>query len=258
MVPGLLYTDLWFIFYTLLCWLEAALKFYILWLHITALDFSEWNKLCALPISWKLSVDKDSKNKQTKITQTNFLCWRVLCLCLKWLVHLLLFHAWYHVTNRVSPTQHAMGCGPNGRHLWNAVDSLQPHSVVRAVSVCLSGTLQQLSNLGLTPTQALSPVCAAWCVVSRWPSEGDFSLRWFGLTAVLQMIKITMLQYEKWHHDNWCIKSLSTWSINERGSPFFSEEASFSVNWRAVSLLPESTLALCAPFKKGSVFESAG
>lgn len=103
-----------------------------------------------------------------------------------------------------------------------------------------------------TNTSTVSSLCCMVCGQS--PSEGDFSLRWFGLTAVLQMIKITMLQYEKWHHDNWCIKSLSTWSINDRGSPFFSEETSFSVNWRAVSLLPESTLALCAPFKKRQCF----
>lgn len=163
---------------------------------------------------------------------------------------------WHHVTYRVSPTQHAMGCGPNGRRLWNGVDLLQPPSVVRAASVSSSQKLQQLPVLKLTPTQTLSPVCAGVWPLAAHRRETFPLLIWF-LTHYWN----NRVALWKWYHDNWCIKTLLTLSVNEPGSPFFSLKEIllfFSVNWRVTAPLPESTLALCASFKKSCVDESVG
>lgn len=102
------------------------------------------------------------------------------------------WHVWHHVTYRVSPTQHAMGCGPNGRRLWNGVDLLQPPSVVRAASVSSSQKLQQLPVIKLTPTQTLSPVCACVCGHSLLIG-GKLFLCWFGSSHITE---ITMLRFE--------------------------------------------------------------
>lgn len=149
------------------------------------------------------------------------------------------------VINRVWPTQPAMGCGPNGRHLWNGVDLLQPHSVVRATSV---SRFAVDSN-----TNTVSHFVLVQSLIGH---------RNFCSFGSIQMIEKNHIALWKWYHDNWCIKALLTLSVKEPRSSFFSSLKEilpfFSVNWRLTSQLPESTLALCAPFKKSCVDESVG
>lgn len=158
----------------------------------------------------------------------------------------------FDIFHRVSPTQPATGCGPNGHHLLKGVDWPQLHSVVSDAS-CQNAPKHSTDCFSLIQT-SVSTICSHSLISHRGAGqqmdvrEQILLCRFCPLPSPLKL-KSPRCTFN-WCHDNPRIKTLLTLSVNEHGSPANSEGAALSMHLNEVShcLLSKSTLMLRAPF----------